>query len=93
MSRAKAFLFYAMTLTVLSYSAWELGLTKVSADAAAAAAVPRRCCTYQSHCLSTQTCVTIYPTCSANRPHICQPNPVVIEPVEVEPGETVSVGN
>jgi hypothetical protein len=93
MSRAKSLLFYTMTLAVLSYSAFELGLTKVSADVTTVPAVPRRCCTYQTHCLSNQTCVTIFPTCSPTRPHICQQNPVVVEPGEVVPGEGEPVAN
>jgi hypothetical protein len=90
MSRAKSILFYAMTLAVLCYSAFELGLTKVSADATATPVAVRRCCTYQADCPANQVCVTIYPTCSANRPHICQTPVVAIEPVEVAPGGEVA---
>jgi hypothetical protein len=93
MSRAKSFLFYAMTLAVLCYSAWELGLTKVSADAEVTPIAARRCCTYQYQCPANQVCVTIYPTCSPNRPHICQTPVVQIEPGEIVPGEAVTVGN
>lgn len=89
MTRVKSFLFYTMATAIFCYSAWELGLITVSADSAATAVPARRCCTYQTHCLSTQTCVTISPACSATRPHICQTNPVSVEPVEVEPVEAV----
>jgi hypothetical protein len=87
MTRVKSILFYTMAMAILCYSAWELGLVKVSASTATAA---RTCCTYQVDCAEDQTCTWIHPYCSEANHYICKANKAEeIEPVEGGPVEVV----
>lgn len=71
-------LFLAITLSIIAFSALASDGVSIEDDTVALA---RRCCTFQVDCLSTQTCVTISPACSADKANICQKNKTAAETV------------
>lgn len=61
-------LLLALALTILGYSAIEAGAPSMFTAQA------RTCCAYQVDCSESQTCKTIFPTCSEQKSHICVDN-------------------
>jgi hypothetical protein len=61
-------LFFALTLTILSYSAVQAG----ARDLLVAEPAERKCCTYQVDCPEDQECKYIFPYCSEANKYICK---------------------
>jgi hypothetical protein len=61
-------LFFALTLTILSYSAVQAG----ARDVLTAEPIERKCCQYQVDCPEDQECKFIFPSCSATQEYICK---------------------
>jgi len=66
--------FFALTLSILSYSAVAADVELVSTELEG-----RTCCQYQVDCPEDQTCEWIHPYCSADKNYICKKAAVELE--------------